>query len=85
MAHLNRSIFLPAEVLIEGEIVASGGVPMDIIFHSAQGDKITDVSPEKPMHLSDTLSISLEGSHATFNISAMLTLTANRNGIQFPI
>jgi hypothetical protein len=81
----SNSLFLPADVLVEGGLVASGGVPLVITFHTQQGGTVTSISPDNPIRLSDATSISLKGSHATLDISATLTLTVNRNGVRFPV
>jgi hypothetical protein len=81
----SNSLYLPADVLVEGGLVASGGVPLVITFHTQQGGVVTVISPDNPIRLSDATSITLKGSHATLDISATLTLTVNRNGVRFPV
>ncbi len=81
----SNAIYLPTDVTVEGGVTASGGTPMKIIFYTQQGTAISEVSPERPLTMSEVSRISISGSSSEKDISVNVTLTINRNGVRFPL
>jgi hypothetical protein len=81
----STSLFLPTDITVEATAAASGGTPITVVFHTLGGGTITAVSAESPLLLSQVGGISLNGSSATQDISVVVTLTLNRNGVRFPL
>jgi hypothetical protein len=81
----STSLFLPTDISVEAAAAASGGTPITVVFHTLEGGTITAVSAESPLLLSQVGGISLNGSSATQDISVVVTLTLNRNGVRFPL
>lgn len=81
----SNAIYLPTDVTVEGGVTASGGTPMKIIFYTQQGAAISEVSPERPLAMSEVSRISISGSSSEKDVSVNVTLTINRNGVRFPL
>ncbi len=81
----SNAIYLPTDVTVEGGAVSSGGTPMKIVFHTHQGATVEIVSSDSPLALSEVSRVGIVGASPERNISAIVTLTINRNGVRFPL
>lgn len=81
----SNSIYLPTDVSVEGGAVSAGGTPMKIVFHTQHGATVTAVSADHPLAMSEVSKIGITGSSSERDVSAVVTLTVNRNGVRFPL
>lgn len=81
----STAIHLPTDVVVEGVTVNAGGAPVTPVFHMHGGSTDTSVSANDPLALRDVVRISLRGSSPERDVSVTVVLTANRNGVRFPI
>jgi hypothetical protein len=81
----SNAIYLPTDVTVDGGMVSAGGTPMKIVFHTHQGATLNTIPTARPLAMSEVSRIGITGSSTERDISAVVTLTINRNGVRFPL
>ena len=81
----SNAIYLPTDVTVEGGVVSADGALMKSVFHTHQGATVSAISAEHPLAMSEVSLIGITGSSPERDISAIVTLTINRNGVRFPL